>query len=72
MSMLPKLEELERAVARAVDQLAALRREESSRSSETGEALNKLTEENRRLREERKELRRKVRRIIREIDKVKW
>ena len=77
MSMKSPLEELEIAVSRAIDHISELKSKSAATkpplpSPGTEEALKELSEENRRLREERKSIRKRVRAIINEIDKAGW
>jgi FtsZ-binding cell division protein ZapB len=85
MSMEADLDKLEKAVSRTVRHLSELqksaaagrpagkRREPvSTQSPSQKKALDELSGENRKLRDERKDLRRRVRALIRDIDKVKW
>jgi len=80
-----KLAQLEKVVSQVARRISLLQKENntlkelvesrgeavSASSSDTGR-LSALSEENRRLLQERKDLRKRVRSIIRHIDKVPW
>lgn len=84
MSMDGRLEELEKAVSRTVRYINKLQKDrgtreatapslaEESRSQKPASGpLDKLSLENRRLKEERKEARKRLRSIVRQLDKLK-
>jgi FtsZ-binding cell division protein ZapB len=84
MSMDGRLEELEKAVSRTVRYINKLQKDRGTREAAAPSpavespsqkpasgSLDKLSLENRRLKEERKEARKRLRSIIRQLDKLK-